>query len=65
LRDIRHLLEASRIRCVLLGGKRITSQDRVIAASRISDFAQLYWSDIYTRDRVAELLRTTSTVGRA
>jgi hypothetical protein len=52
---VTHLGDAKRIRAVMLGGRPITAQTRNVDPGRISDFSQQYWSDLYTRDRVAEL----------
>ncbi len=55
LSDITQLLEARRIHRVILGGRNMPVEERRAEPARISDFSQQYWSDLYTRDRVAEL----------
>jgi imidazolonepropionase-like amidohydrolase len=65
LRDVTHLLDAQRIHCVIVGGRPMTQQTRDVLPARISDFSQQYWSDLYTRDRVAQLLSNSLAAGRA
>jgi len=54
-RDVRVLLDKKRIKAVILGGRVIAPQARVVDPGRISDFSQQYWSDLYTQERVAQL----------
>jgi hypothetical protein len=62
---VTHLLDAQRIHCVIVGGRPMTQQTRDVLPARISDFSQQYWSDLYTRDRVAQLLSNSLAAGRA
>jgi imidazolonepropionase-like amidohydrolase len=65
LADIRCLLDSERIRCVMLGGRKMARQDRAIEAGRVSDFSLAYWNDLYTRDHVAKLFAGAPVAGRA
>jgi imidazolonepropionase-like amidohydrolase len=65
LEQVTHLLEANRIHAVILGGRRIAPQTREAPPARVTDFAQLYWNDLYTRERVAQLRTSVWPAGRA
>jgi imidazolonepropionase-like amidohydrolase len=55
LSDIRLLQEKSRIRAVHIAGKEICIPDRAYDPRQVTDFALVNWTDLYTRERVAEL----------
>jgi imidazolonepropionase-like amidohydrolase len=63
--DTACLLDAKRIHAVILGGRPMAQQERVVDAGRVSDFSQQYWNDLYTRERVAKMLAATPAQGRA
>jgi cytosine/adenosine deaminase-related metal-dependent hydrolase len=63
--DTACLLDATRIHAVILGGRPMAHQERVVDAGRVSDFSQQYWNDLYTRERVAKMLAATPAQGRA
>jgi len=53
--NISVLLEHEKFAAVVLNGKRISEPRRGYDPKRVSDFAMTMFSDLYTRDRVAEL----------
>src|SRR5215831_7502115 len=55
LTDIRLLQDKSRIRAVHIAGKEIRIPDRPYDPRQVTDFALVNWTDLYTRERVAEL----------
>jgi imidazolonepropionase-like amidohydrolase len=55
LADIGVLQERGRIRAVHIGGKEISLLDRPYDPRRVTDFSLSNWTDLYTRERVAEL----------
>ena len=57
LTDIRLLQDKSRIRAVHIAGKVIDLPDRPYDPRQVTDFALVNWTDLYTRERVAELRR--------
>ena len=57
LSDIRLLQDKSRIRAVHIAGKEIRIPDRAYDPRQVTDFALVNWTDLYTRERVAELRR--------
>jgi len=57
LSDIRLLQDKSRIRAVHIAGKEICIPDRAYDPRQVTDFALVNWTDLYTRERVAELRR--------
>ena len=57
LDDIRLLQDKSRIRAVYIAGKVIDIPDRSYDPRQVTDFALVNWTDLYTRERVAELRR--------
>jgi len=57
LSDIRLLQDKSRIRAVHIAGKVIDVPDRPYDPRQVTDFALVNWTDLYTRERVAELHR--------
>jgi len=57
LGDIRLLQDRSRIRAVHIAGKEIRIPERPYDPRQVTDFALVNWTDLYTRERVAELRR--------
>jgi imidazolonepropionase-like amidohydrolase len=55
LADIGILQNRDRIRAVYIAGKEIRIADRDYDPRRVTDFALSNWTELYTRDRVAEL----------
>jgi imidazolonepropionase-like amidohydrolase len=55
LDDIAILQDKNRLRHVHLGGREIRIPSRDYDPSKVSDLALVNWTDLYTRDRVAEL----------
>src|SRR5579872_6246808 len=55
LADIGMLLDKSRLRAVHIGGKQIEIEDRAYDPRKVTDFSLSNWTDLYTRERVAEL----------
>jgi len=55
LADVGILLDKRRLRAVHLAGKQIDIPDRSYDPRQVTDFALSNWTDLYTRDRVAEL----------
>lgn len=55
LEDIRILQDRKRIYSVFLAGKRVTSTHAGYDPNKVSNFNTVKWSDLYTRDRAAEL----------
>ncbi|MBV8888781.1 MAG: amidohydrolase family protein [Alphaproteobacteria bacterium] len=55
LADIRILQDKSRLRAVYLAGREIRIPDRSYDPRQVTDFALSNWTDVYTRERVAEL----------
>jgi imidazolonepropionase-like amidohydrolase len=55
LADIAILQERSRIRAVYIGGREYRVADRDYDPRRVTDFALSNWTELYTRQRVAEL----------
>jgi imidazolonepropionase-like amidohydrolase len=49
------LLDRSKLRAVIKDGAPISSARRTYDPKRVSDFAMTYFSELYTRERVAEL----------
>jgi imidazolonepropionase-like amidohydrolase len=64
LAEVTHLLDETRMACVMLGGRPMAPQKRAVEPQQVSDFAQLYWNDLYTRDRVRQIFGNL-TPGRA
>src|SRR5215468_4875280 len=65
LTDIGVLQDNSRLRAVYLGGKEIRIADRSYDPRQVTDFALSNWTDLYTRERVAELRRQHPTLAAA
>src|SRR6516164_3561536 len=57
LSNIRLLQNKTRIRAVHIAGKEIRIPDRAYDPRQVTDFALVNWTDLYTRERVAELRR--------
>jgi imidazolonepropionase-like amidohydrolase len=57
LTDIRVLQDKARLRGVYLAGREIRIADRPYDPRQVTDFALSNWTDLYTRERVAELRR--------
>jgi len=57
LSDIQLLQDKRRIRAVHIAGKEIRIPDRAYDPRQVTDFALVNWTDLYTRERVAELRR--------
>ena len=57
LADIRVLQDRSRLQAVYIAGKEIRIPDRPYDPRQVTDFALSNWTDLYTRERVAELRR--------
>ncbi len=55
LENIGLLQEKSRIRAVHIAGKQISIPERGYDPRKVTDFALSNWTELYTRDRVAEL----------
>lgn len=55
LTDVRVLLKPEAIAAVHLGGRRMDIQRRPYDRNRVTDLSSLKWTDLYTRERVAEL----------
>ena len=55
LADIGILQDKSRLRAVYIAGNEFRLADRPYDPRRVTDFALSNWTDLYTRDRVAEL----------
>ena len=55
LDDISLLQEKRRLRAVYIAGKEYRMAERPYDPRRVSDFALSNWTDLYTRERVAEL----------
>jgi imidazolonepropionase-like amidohydrolase len=55
LADVGILLDKRRLRAVHLAGKQIDIPDRPYDPRQVTDFALSNWTDLYTRERVAEL----------
>jgi imidazolonepropionase-like amidohydrolase len=53
--DIGILLEKSRLRGVYIAGSEFKIADRPYDPRRVTDFSLSNWTDLYTRERVAEL----------
>ncbi|WP_426159665.1 amidohydrolase family protein [Pseudomonas sp. TSRC2-2] len=60
LRDIRLLQDRSRIKAVYKGGQPVRLERSPYNPKQVSDFNSLKWTDLYTRDRVAQLGKWTS-----
>ena len=65
LSDIGLLQDRSRIRAVHIAGKRFEVQERGYDPRKVTDFALSNWTDLYTRDKVAELRRQRPTLAAA
>jgi imidazolonepropionase-like amidohydrolase len=57
LADIRALQDKRAIRAVTIAGREIRIPDRGYDPRKVTDFALVNWTDLYTRERVAELRR--------
>lgn len=57
LADIALLQDAARIRAVYLAGREIRIPERQYEPRKVSDFSLANWTELYTRERVAELRR--------
>jgi imidazolonepropionase-like amidohydrolase len=57
LADIRVLQDRSAIRAVYVAGREIRIPERGYDPRKVTDFALVNWTDLYTRERVAELQR--------
>jgi len=57
LADIRVLQDRSRLRAVYIAGKEIRIPDRPYDPRQVTDFALTNWTELYTRERVADLRR--------
>ena len=55
LADVRVLLDAEAIVAVHLGGRRVETQRRPYDRFKVTDLSSLKWTDLYTRERVAQL----------
>ena len=63
LADVAVLLQADAIAAVHLGGRRIDVQRRPYDRFKVTDLSSLKWTDIYTRERVAQLRGSQSQPG--
>lgn len=57
LADIRLLQDRSRIRAIHLAGREMRIPERGYDPRKVSDFSLANWTELYTRERVAELRR--------
>jgi imidazolonepropionase-like amidohydrolase len=57
LADVRVLLAPEAIASVFLGGERVVAQRRPYDRFKLTDLSSLKWTDLYTRERVAQLWR--------
>jgi imidazolonepropionase-like amidohydrolase len=57
LADISLLQDRARLRAVFIAGREIRIAERDYDPRRVTDFALVNWTDLYTRARVAELHR--------
>src|SRR5689334_6872617 len=55
LADIRILQDKRRLRAVYIAGEEFAIADRPYDPRQVTDFALTNWTDLYTRERVAEL----------
>lgn len=55
LEDIRVLQDRARLKAVYKGGQPVRLQRTAYNPKQVSDFNSLKWTDLYTRDRVAQL----------
>jgi hypothetical protein len=55
LADVDVLLQADAIAAVHLGGRRMDVQHRPYDRFKVTDLSSLKWTDLYTRERVAQL----------
>jgi imidazolonepropionase-like amidohydrolase len=65
LADIRVLQDRSRLQAVYIAGKEIRIPDRPYDPRQVTDFALSNWTDLYTRERVAELRRQRPVLAAA
>ncbi len=65
LADIRVLQDRSRLQAVYIAGKEIRLPDRPYDPRQVTDFALSNWTDLYTRERVAELRRQRPVLAAA
>jgi hypothetical protein len=65
LADIGILQDPKRFQAVYIAGKEIRLPDRPYDPRQVTDFALSNWTDLYTRDRVAELRRQRPVLAAA
>jgi imidazolonepropionase-like amidohydrolase len=65
LADIRVLQDRSRLQAVYIAGKEIRIPDRPYDPRQVTDFALSNWTELYTRERVAELRRQLPVLAAA
>jgi imidazolonepropionase-like amidohydrolase len=65
LTDIGLLQERSRIRAVHIAGKKFQIHERDYDPRKVTDFALSNWTELYTREKVAELRRQRPTLAAA
>ena len=65
LADIRVLQDKSMLRGVYISGKEIRLPDRPYDPRQVTDFALSNWTELYTRERVAELRRQAPQLAAA
>jgi hypothetical protein len=59
------LQDKSRLQAVYIAGKEIRLPDRPYDPRQVTDFALSNWTDLYTRERVAELRRQRPVLAAA
>ena len=62
LTDVSILLDRTKLKAVMVGGKLISTNRTTYDAQMVSDFSMTWWNDLYTQERVRELRRISESI---
>lgn len=62
LTDVSILLDRTKLKAVMVGGKLMSTNRTTYDAQMVSDFSMTWWNDLYTQERVRELRRISESI---
>jgi len=60
--DVSILLDRTKLKAVMVGGKLMSTNRTTYDAQMVSDFSMTWWNDLYTQERVRELRRISESI---
>lgn len=62
LTDVSILLDRTKLKAVMVGGKLMSTNRTTYDAQMVSDFSMTWCNDLYTQERVRELRRISESI---